>query len=43
VYFKQTGRELITLLVGGDKSTQDRDIKQAHRLVRELEKQGGGL
>lgn len=42
VYFKQTGRELITLLVGGDKSTQDGDIKTAQRLIRELEKQGEG-
>jgi putative addiction module killer protein len=36
VYFKQKGRELIILLAGGDKSTQDKDIKMALRLARAL-------
>lgn len=36
VYFKQTGRELIILLAGGDKSTQAKDIKAALRLSRNL-------
>ena len=27
VYFKRRGQELVVLLVGGDKSTQDQDIK----------------
>jgi putative addiction module killer protein len=36
VYFKQKDRELIILLAGGDKRTQDRDIKTALRLAREL-------
>ena len=36
VYFKQQGRELITLLAGGDKRTQARDIKTALRLARGL-------
>ena len=36
VYFKKRGRELIILLVGGDKSTQARDIKAALRLAHNL-------
>ena len=36
VYFKQTGRELIVLLAGGDKSSQAKDIKAALRLARNL-------
>lgn len=35
VYFMQKGRELVILLGGGDKSTQDRDIQTALRLARE--------
>jgi len=36
VYFIKRGRELVILLAGGDKSTQDRDIKTALRLARNL-------
>lgn len=36
VYFKQEGLELIVLLVGGDKSSQARDIKAALQLARKL-------
>jgi len=36
VYFKQRGQELIILLAGGDKSSQDKDIKTALRLARNL-------
>jgi len=36
VYFKRTGKELIILLVGGDKSSQAKDIKAALRLARGL-------
>jgi putative addiction module killer protein len=36
VYFKQTGRELIVLLAGGDKNSQAKDIKTALRLARNL-------
>ncbi len=36
VYFKRNGRELIILLVGGDKSSQAKDIKAALRLARSL-------
>ncbi len=37
VYFKKRGRRLIILLVGGDKSTQAKDIRAALRLARGLE------
>lgn len=36
VYFTERGSELIILLVGGDKSSQRRDISTAHRLARNL-------
>jgi putative addiction module killer protein len=36
VYFKQSGRELILLLAGGDKQTQAKDIKLALRLAKNL-------
>ena len=36
VYFIQRGRELVILLAGGDKRTQDRDIKTALELARNL-------
>jgi len=29
------GQRLIVLLCGGDKSSQDRDIEQAHRIAEE--------
>lgn len=32
IYFGRHGRELIVLLVGGDKSTQSRDISRAYGL-----------
>jgi putative addiction module killer protein len=37
VYFVQLGTILIVLLCGGDKSTQDKDIKTALRLAKEME------
>ena len=37
VYFVQRGSELILLLCGGDKSTQDSDIEQAKALAKELD------
>ena len=36
IYFVQKGRTLIILLAGGDKDTQDRDIRRALELAREL-------
>ena len=35
VYFTMSGRRQITLLCGGDKSTQTRDIKRARRYREE--------
>ena len=37
VYFKQQGNEIIVLLCGGDKDTQDRDIDKAQRLAAQWE------
>lgn len=37
VYFVQRGAALVLLLCGGDKSTQDSDIRTAKRLANELE------
>lgn len=34
--FVRRGEVLVVLLAGGDKSTQDRDIKKALKLAREL-------
>jgi putative addiction module killer protein len=36
VYYKDTGKELIILLCGGDKSTQQADIKKAKELAKEM-------
>jgi putative addiction module killer protein len=36
VYYTHQGRLVVVLLVGGDKSTQDRDIRTALRLARNL-------
>ena len=36
VYFVRRGQALVILLAGGDKHTQDRDIKMALDLAREL-------
>lgn len=37
VYFTRQGKIVFVLLLGGDKSTQQRDIKRAIQLARELE------
>ena len=36
VYFVQHGQTLVILLAGGDKHTQDQDIKKAQELARKL-------
>ena len=41
IYSHLKGDELILLLVGGDKSTQQADIRKAKALLREWEAQNG--
>jgi putative addiction module killer protein len=36
-YLSQRGRVLVVMLCGGDKSSQDRDVKRAKEMARELE------
>lgn len=36
LYFTRRGPVLIIMLAGGDKSTQQRDIRRAHRIAAEL-------
>ena len=36
VYYRQTGKEIVLLLCGGDKATQDKDIKRAREIAAEL-------
>ena len=36
LYFKRVGHEIVLLLCGGDKSTQDRDIERAKALATGL-------
>ena len=36
VYYKQTGKTVVLLLCGGDKSTQAQDIRRAKQLAAEL-------
>ncbi|MGO8757881.1 MAG: type II toxin-antitoxin system RelE/ParE family toxin [Terracidiphilus sp.] len=41
VYFQKRGNTIILLLCGGDKRTQDRDIKTAKRLAAEWSEENG--
>lgn len=41
VYYFQRGKQLVILLCGGDKRTQDTDIAEAKRLKEEIERQDG--
>jgi putative addiction module killer protein len=33
IYYKQAGKEIVLLLCGGDKSTQNKDVKRAKELA----------
>jgi putative addiction module killer protein len=35
VYYKQTGKTIVLLLCGGDKSTQDQDVRRAKQIAAE--------
>jgi putative addiction module killer protein len=37
VYFTRRGNQLIILLAGGDKTTQNNDIQKAKKLAEEIE------
>lgn len=36
VYLRQSGHEIILLLCGGNKKTQQRDIARAHEIMKEI-------
>ena len=36
IYYMHRGEEFVVLLAGGDKSTQDQDIREAKALARDL-------
>ena len=36
VYYKQTGKKIVLILCGGDKSTQENDIKRAKEIAAQL-------
>ena len=36
LYFIRRGQILVVLLCGGDKSTQQKDVRKAHRLAEEI-------
>jgi putative addiction module killer protein len=36
IYFRQNGQEIILLLCGGNKKTQQRDISRAQEIIKEL-------
>jgi len=38
VYFKEEGGKIIILLIGGDKSTQQKDIEKAKAILKNLKK-----
>ena len=39
IYFKDTGKEIIILLCGGDKTTQQADIAKARKIARLYEEE----
>ena len=38
VYFKESDGKIIILLIGGDKSTQQRDIEKAKQILKRIKK-----
>ncbi|WP_230656815.1 type II toxin-antitoxin system RelE/ParE family toxin [Psychrobacter sp. I-STPA10] len=40
IYYTMKGEKLVLLLIGGDKSSQSRDIEKAQKLLQEYEKEG---
>jgi len=38
VYFKESDWKIIILLIGGDKSTQQRDIEKAKKILKRIKK-----
>lgn len=38
IYFKETGGRIIILLIGGEKSTQQKDIAKANEILKKLNK-----
>jgi putative addiction module killer protein len=36
IYYKQTGKTIVLILCGGDKSTQDSDIKRAKEIAKQI-------
>ncbi len=38
IYFKETDGKIIILLVGGDKSTQQKDIQKAKEIAAQISK-----
>lgn len=38
IYFVETGGRIIILLIGGDKSTQEKDIFRANEILKKLKK-----
>lgn len=38
IYFKESGGRIIILLIGGDKSTQQKDIEKAKKILKEIKK-----
>jgi len=36
IYYKQTNKTIIVMLCGGDKSTQEKDVRRAKKMAAEL-------
>lgn len=37
IYYKRMGTKIVVLLAGGDKKSQDRDIRRAKEMAKQLE------